>query len=172
MTEVFLELPDDVAGAIWRHLVREDSEVEQVAFVFARDGGGTPRVFRYLEWLPVPPDGFALQSEFHLELADEVRASIIKRAHALGASLVEFHFHAGPWPAAFSGSDFMGFEEFVPHVWWRLKGKPYLAIVVARSGFDALVWLEAPDRPDRLAGIVVDGRVRRPTHLTRLKVQP
>lgn len=169
MTTVWLELPRDAEKAIWNHLVREDSEVEQAGFVFARDEArGGVRVFQYIEWFPVPPDGFAVQSEFHIELADEVRGSVIKRAHDLSASLVEFHFHAGAWPAAFSPSDFAGFREFVPHVWWRLKGKPYLAVVVARSGFDGLAWLEGPARPERLSGLLVDGQPRKPTGLSRL----
>ena len=32
-------------------------------------------------------------------------------------------------PAEFSASDRKGLESFVPHVWWRLRHRPYLALV-------------------------------------------
>src|SRR6266487_1407438 len=101
-----------------------------------------------------------------MELADETRAQVIKRAHDLGASMVEFHSHPYPWPARFSESDRVGLEEFVPHVWWRLKGRPYAAVVVAPSGFDGLVWMTSPDRPEQLDGIACGDRLLRPTGLT------
>ena len=88
---------------------------------------GEDQIFEYIEWYAVPADGFSVCNEYHFELTDEVRAQVIKRAHDLGASIAEVHSHHGPWPAAFSPSDQLGFREFVPHVWWRLKGRPYLA---------------------------------------------
>ncbi len=45
-----------------------------------------------------------------------------------------------------------------------LKKRPYLAIVVARSGFDALVWLDNPKRPQQLDGILAGDRLLRPTN--------
>lgn len=168
-TDIFLELPKEVRLTLWQHLVRPDSDSEQVAFVYAStDGKEQPKIFRHVDWFPVPREGFVLQSEFHLELTDQIRALVIKRAHDLGTSLVEFHFHSGPWAARFSYSDLLGFRDFVPHVWWRLKGRPYLAVVVSRSGFDALVWLEDPNTPQHLGGILVDSKVYKPTALTSL----
>ncbi len=167
--EILLDLPQEAHVALWHHLVRPDSDSEEVAFVYAHDKSNEKsKVFKYVEWCPVPAEGFVSRSDFHLELTDEIRASVIKRAHDLGASLVEFHFHSGPWPAKFSRSDLLGFQEFVPHVWWRLKGRPYLAIVVSRSDFDALVWLKGPDTPHRLDGLLVDGEALVPTGLTPL----
>jgi hypothetical protein len=170
MNSVLLHLPRDVHEALWRHLLPPQGGAEEAAFVFARlieaTGG---RTFEYLEWLPVRPDGFASHSGFHLELSDATRAAVIKRAHDLRASLIEFHSHDGPWPAGFSASDCAGFEEFVPHVWWRLRRRPYAAVVVASTGFDALVWLDAPDAPTRLDAIVVDGDRLEPTRLSPLQ---
>jgi hypothetical protein len=97
------------------------------------------------------------------------RASIIKRAHDLGTSVIEFHSHTGPWPAQFSPSDWSGFEETVPHMWWRLKGLPYGAVVVAHGGFDGFAWLHDANTPTRLAGIEVGIRCLRPTRLSPLE---
>lgn len=99
-------------------------------------------------------------------MADRTRAALIKRAHDLDASLVELHSHPGPWPAAFSYADRMGLRETVPHMWWRLKKRPYLAFVVASSSFDALVWLDGPKMPRRLDGLVVGERFLRPTNFS------
>jgi hypothetical protein len=127
------------------------------------------KAFEYLDWHPVLPDGFLVRTRYHFELTDESRADAIKKAHDLGASLVELHSHCGSWPASFSGSDLLGFEEFVPHVQWRLHGRPYLAIVVSRAGFDGLVWLSASRRPIRLKGIAVGRSVLKPTQLSPLE---
>lgn len=161
---MLLDLPKGIHEALWRHLLPARLEAEEAAFacVTPQSENGTT-IFRCLEWIPVPPEGFASRSAFHFELTDEMRAMVIKRAHDLGASLVEFHSHDGYWPAQFSPSDLAGFEEFVPHVWWRLKKRPYLAVVVARTGFDGFVWISDPKVPDRLAGIRVAERLLLPT---------
>ena len=117
------------------------------AFLFARHRTeDAEQIFETIEWYPVPPDGYGVRNEFHFELTDEVRAHVIKRAHDLGACIVEVHSHGGPLPAAFSPSDLWGFREFVPHVWWRLKGRPYLALVATRRDFDGLAWRGWRDR--------------------------
>ena len=104
--------------------------------------------------------------EDYLELADKTRAALIKRAHDLDTSLAELHSHPGPWPAGFSYADRLGLQETVPHMWWRLKKRPYLAIVVAKSGFDALLWLDNPKVPRPLDGIVEGSRVLKPTNFS------
>lgn len=170
MRQIYLNLPAPIHEAMWRHLLPRRQRLEAAAFLYARQGSnGQEAVLECLEWFPVPPAGFSYRSEFHFELSDEVRASVIKRAHDLGASLVEFHSHTGPWPAKFSPTDLMGFAEFVPHVWWRLKGRPYLAVVVARRGFDGFAWIADPQKPERLTGIVVDGKFLAPTGLSPLE---
>lgn len=142
---------------------------ESAGFLFALPKAeGEATVFESLEWFPVPPDGFLSVSEYHLVLTDDIRAKVIKRAHDLGSSLVEFHSHTEDEPAEFSRSDQAGFDEFVPHVWWRLKGRPYLAVVVTPADFDGLAWLADPRRPQRLDGIIVDGTLRTPTHRSPL----
>lgn len=168
---VLLELPGRTYGQLRAHLLQPDSHVEQAAFGFAERRQDQGRdIFRLIEWMAVPPEGFAVQTAYHFELTDEMRGSVIKRAHDLRACLVEFHCHTGRWPAAFSSSDRAGFLEFVPHVLWRLKGRPYLAVVVSDSGRDGLVWLEDVRCPGRLGGLLVHGRILPCTALTPLSM--
>lgn len=170
MEELILQLPQSILKKIWHQLLPKEMIAEQVAFVFAKHAveDGINR-FDFLEWFPVLPEGFASRSCYHLDLLDEVRVRVIMRAHALGCSIVELHSHCGDMPARFSATDLIGFEEFVPHVWWRLEGRPYAAVVVANDSFDALAWLEDPTTPQRLTAIVTDdGTHLSPTHLSPL----
>ena len=96
----------------------------------------------------IAPEDLAFQSGYHIELGREAQARIIKTAFTKREGLVEFHSHRTAQPACFSPSDFRGFEEFVPHVRWRLAGRPYAAIVFHMSSVDGLVWLD--DKPVQL----------------------
>ncbi len=93
------------------------------------------------------------RNRYHFELTDEVRAEVIKKAHDLESSLVELHSHEEQLPVSFSSTDFMGFRDFVPHVFWRLKNRPYLAVVVSKTGCDGLVWLDSPEEHQQLDAI-------------------
>jgi hypothetical protein len=167
MDRVMLDLPKDVHRALLKHLLPPDSLVEEAAFVFVHSTSDRGKVvFRFIEWFAVQPEGFVHRSEGYLELTDTMRAQVIKRAHDLGASIVEFHSHPYPWPAAFSQSDCSGFDEFVPHVWWRLKSKPYRAVVVSPLDFDGPAWLSNPKTPQLLDVIRVGKRLLHPTGLT------
>lgn len=117
----------------------------------------------------MPDNGFIIRSPYHFELTEQMRATVIKKAHDLDASIVELHSHKGSRWAEFSESDLFGFQEFVPHVWWRLKGRPYIAVVVSHTSFDGLVWLTNPNIPQRLDGIVTENSFLRPTKLTFIK---
>jgi hypothetical protein len=173
MKKILLKIPTEVQKTIWTHLLPKRFVREQAAFAFTqRQTQNGAEIFQLIEWLPVLPEGFVTQTRFHIELHDKVKASAIKRAHDLGASLVEIHSHLGRWPAAFSISDLLGFREFVPHVWWRLKGRPYLALVVCRSGFDGLVWLDNPNSPQHLGGITIEDSLLKPTGLSRAECDP
>ena len=168
-SDVLLQLPADVHAAIQRHLLRGLGSNEEAAFVFVRPDTVAPNVLAYADWTAVPTDGFCVQLPYHFELTDEARASMIKRAHDLRASVVELHSHTNKWPAAFSSSDWAGFEELVPHMWWRLKGRPYAAVVFSQNSFDGLVWRTDPHTPERLAGILVDGQLLQPSRLSPLE---
>ncbi len=165
---VALRLPSTVYQATRRHLLPTDSRLEQGGFMFARyaANGDGDAVFTYIDWIPLGPGDYAEQHRDYLELTDAARGRIIKRAHDLGTCLVELHSHPGPYPAAFSLSDMHGFQDFVPHVRWRLQGKPYGAVVVAPSGFDALAWVEPANAPGQLHAIETDAGTLHATGLT------
>ena len=160
-----LKLDKGVQGRLWSHLLPEDTIREQAAFLFCKsEFANDGLVFETVDQAFLGPDDFAAQYMDYFELTDETRIGLIKRAHVLEASLAEFHSHAGPRPAAFSLSDRMGLKETVPHMRWRLQRRPYLAVVVAPSGFDALVWSRDAKIPEPLAGIDIGGVLMKPTN--------
>jgi hypothetical protein len=163
-----IQVPSDVYDAMLRHLLPATAEVEQAAFMFVQPDTAMPGVFKLIEWFGVPPEGFVVQLPYHFELTDETRATMIKRAHDLQASVVEVHSHIGHWKPQFSPSDWSGFEELLPHMWWRLKGRPYFAVVVTTQGIDAFAWLLSPDTPERLGGLQVGDKLIEPSQISAL----
>jgi proteasome lid subunit RPN8/RPN11 len=162
-----LHLRDGLFEDLRAHLLPPGNRLEQAAFLFAtsvREASATRFDVVAVEKL-ISAD-FDVQTSAYLELSDATRKRLIKRAHDLGTSLIEMHSHPGPWPAAFSESDRIGLRETVPHMWWRLAKRPYIAIVVARSGIDALAWLDCPTTPGPLNAVFAGTRLVKPTNLS------
>jgi hypothetical protein len=150
-----------VYSTVNEHLER----AEEVGF-FLADWQREERQFVLVEWRPIGPEGYHLQTDHHVSLGDETRASVIKWAWDAGLSLVEVHSH-GRWaPAGFSGSDLHGFREWVPHLWWRLQARPYAALVTAAGSFDGWAWVEAADCPEQIVSLEVDGHLHEATQQT------
>lgn len=169
MTGHSLELTDDMYDTLRGHLLR--GRDEQVAFIFAEsiDSDGAVS-FGARDLYLVPRDGFLVQGPYHVSLTDDAQAKIIKMAWDKRLALVEAHSHPfADWPTQFSPSDLLGLGEFVPHVRWRLRGMPYLALVMGTSDFDALVWRNSS--PEPLTVIQVGDRVIQPTGLTLRELQ-
>ena len=166
-----IELSSDTYTKLYAHLLQDG--VENVAFMFARPSVGDDRVvFREGGLYLVQSHEFAFQSDYHVSLTDQCLARVIKKAWDLQASLVDFHSHpSSNQMAQFSPSDLYGLQEFVPHIHWRLQGRPFAAVVVAPSGFDALVWADGPSAPGHLDALVVDGYPQIPTGLTIEKLR-
>jgi hypothetical protein len=150
---------------ICRHLLQTRSEKEQAAFLFGRCEAD-PSAIQIIDHQLMIDEDFASQSSDYLELRDTTRAHLIKRAHMQRACLIEMHSHPGSHRAAFSTFDFLGLQETVPHMQWRLRGQPYVAIVVAGETFDALVWRVAAQEPTPLHTINVGERALLPTNLS------
>jgi proteasome lid subunit RPN8/RPN11 len=161
---IIIRMPDGYLDDLRAHLLPSGSKREEAAFMFVRPAVGREGVFEVVECSKLQPSDFAGQFEDYLELTDATRARLIKRAHDIDASLVELHSHPGPYPAAFSFADRRGLKETVPYMWWRLKKRPYFAIVIAPTGYDALAWLTNPQVPRPLTAIEADGRALPPTN--------
>jgi hypothetical protein len=161
-----LRLPGGLYERLHAHLLPHDPRVEQAAFLFAAASNKHDTLTLTLDVLDhvllEAPD-FETQLPDYLELKDSTRSNLITRAHKLGAALVELHSHLSPWPAEFSLADTDGLKETVPSVWWRLPQRPYLAMVVARSGFDALLWRDNPVTPQELEAMMAGDQMLRPT---------
>jgi hypothetical protein len=145
-------IPDDLYLACKAHLT---GDVEQVGFFLAEwsDSGQ----FNMREWRPLAPESLDAQERYYLELSERARADVIRWAWEAELCLVEAHLHSG-WPvAAFSFSDIHGFHEWVPHLWWRLAGRPYAAMVVAGDTYDALAWVTGPRAPEQVQRIHLTG---------------
>jgi len=167
MRRVLIEIPDINYRAVEDHLLGRQSKLEQAAFVFAHARATQDLItFQYVDWWLIQPGQFAIQQEYHLELDDGTRAKVIKKAHDLGCSLIEFHSHPDAEYAAFSPSDFWGLSQFVPHVWWRLAHRPYAAVVVSPSSLDGLAWIESPERPELLEQVETGGRALHSTGIS------
>jgi hypothetical protein len=85
-------------------------------------------------------------------------ANFFKWAWDAGASLVEAHSHGDTVPACFSPSDLLGLDVWVPHLRWRLRGRPYAAIVTAGDTFDAIAWIDGADQPEQIHHLEIMGK--------------
>jgi hypothetical protein len=130
-----VRIPEDLFATLERTLAM----AEEVAFLYAR---WTGNAFEVDAIEVMDGTDIASRSGLHVSLADDVRPRVIKTAWDRDRCLIEAHSH-GRWGyAEFSRSDLHGFEEWVGHVRWRLRGRPYAALVKADDQWDALVWAD------------------------------
>lgn len=166
---IFIDLTQQQYLDLWQHIIPPEADKESAAFIFAEVLRSEDSiVLKARDTYLVAPDEFAVQQNDYIELSDAVRIAIIKNAHITNTALIELHSHPfpGSWAAAFSYADTRGFEETVPHMWWRLPNRPYAAIVAAFDGFDALIWHEDPHKPENVTGLRVEGQILKPTNRT------
>jgi hypothetical protein len=143
--------------AILRHLFPKEESRERVCFIFASTIKSAGLLsFTLKDWYAVKANQYKYQSRGYVELKDLMRGKIIKKAFDVNASIIEVHSHPYDTPAKFSYSDKEGFKEFVPHVWWRLRGKPYAALVFSQSDFDGLAWANSPQLYEPVTELLVD----------------
>jgi hypothetical protein len=128
------------------------AEPEQVAFAYARYDSGN---FVVVALDLIGPAEIESRSDYHVELTDAARGRLIQTAWADRLSLVEVHSHGKFGAAQFSPSDLSGFDVWVPHLWWRLRGAPYAAMVMAGRTWDAMVWTADATTPQALTAITV-----------------
>jgi hypothetical protein len=146
----------NIEAGLWETARQHLNEgTEQVGF-FLADWSPVERQFRIRAWRPIDSVTADGRDQLHVSLPDEARSAIIQWAWAQDACLIEAHSH-GRWsPAAFSPYDLQNLGEWVPHLWWRLQGRPYAAIVTSTRDFDALAWIEDPAEIEQVDGIAAD----------------
>lgn len=166
MKKIYIELDKSSYQNIRNFLFHDQSE--HVVFLLAKvSKEPTKIIFKILNYKLIP-DSETDSSAYDLRLKEEVQSKIIKWAWDNQASLIEIHSHPFYKTAtSFSSYDLEGFEEFVPHVWWRLKGKPYIALVFGPMDYDALAWIDNPNDSIAIEGILVNGELLKPTNHAR-----
>ncbi len=165
MNRIYLKIEKSIANQVKRFLLQ--NEQEQVVFLlFSHFYEEDKVIFEIKDTYLVPQDELN-GSSYSVKLKDDAQAKIIKWAWDKGLALGEIHSHPFSRQAtAFSYSDIAGLKEFVPHVWWRLKNKPYFAMVFGKKDYDALVWLNNPNAPQRVEGILIGDVLLKPTNQT------
>lgn len=165
MRSPVIRLQVGLYSALRRHLFKRGSKEEEVAFLYLATSLDDADVFDVTAHDLVASDGFEHRSAYHFELSETTQAKVIKRAHDLKACIAEIHCHWFQNRARFSPSDVAGLKEFVPHVRWRLKGRPYFALVFSARSFDGLAWLTDDEHPG-IVTLEVDREIAAPTGLT------
>ena len=136
--------------------LRSGSRVEEVAFFLAEP---TTDGLRLVDVRRMQSADFDHQSAFHVGLADHVRPELIAWAWERDLCLVEAHTHVGNEPVCFSPTDVSGLAAWVPHVSWRLRGRPYAALVFGELTVDGVAWTSGVHDPEPIASLSVDGQV-------------
>lgn len=165
MKKVYIKLDKSSYQNIRNFLFQDQSE--HVVFLLAKVFKEPTKIIFEISNYNLIPNEETDNSAYDLRLKEEAQAKIIKWAWDNQASLIEIHSH--PFfkiATAFSSYDLEGFEEFVPHVWWRLKRKPYIALVFGQTDYDALAWIDNPNDSFEIEGILVNGNLLKPTNNT------
>lgn len=140
-----------------------DTPTERAAFLFAQPDDDNLRIVE--TWL-VDDHHYDVRSHDEILLSEDVRPEVIGRAHVGNYVVVELHSHWWPGPrTAFSLYDLHNLTEFAPHMLWRLPGRPYVALVMGRESYDALIWTSR-DQVGVLDGLIIDSQIVRPTNLS------
>lgn len=161
MKRAYIELNKSSYQNIKDFLLHDSSE--HAVFLLAKPTNKMTKVIFKIQDYYLVPDKEVDNSSYDLRLKDDAQAKIIKWAWDNQACLIEIHSH--PFSkrlVSFSSYDLDGFKEFVPYVWWRLERKSYIAMVLGQTNYDALVWIDNPNTPQRLEGIMVDSKFIKP----------
>jgi hypothetical protein len=155
-----IHMAASIHADVLKHLFPKGDKREQGGFLFCQFDDDA-QTFKVMEWMPLKGSDYAWQERDYLELSDQTRAGLIKKAHDMGACLVEIHCHPGQTKVAFSLADWMGFQDFVPHIRWRLAKKPYGALVYGYDCVDGFAWVDDNRSPISISGIQIgDGFLR------------
>lgn len=100
------------------------------------------------------PDDDLEPGPWCVQLTDGAQQRVLQWASRASGLVIELHSHLGRFgdPAQMSSTDVAGLRDWVPHVRWRLRGRPYAALVAGPSTLDGLAWLG--DKSDDPVAIV------------------
>jgi hypothetical protein len=157
VTRTTIVIPQPIDERLEAHLGKRG---EQLAFLGARASGNSLEV---LETLLVGSELLDPTERWHVALSDSGRVAVLAWASQGGFTLIEVHTHGRWFPACFSQTDLRGLADWVPHVMWRLGGRPYAALVVAGDTLDALVWDSKDAAPATAAVVERSGQALIPT---------
>ena len=160
-----LIIQQEMFDEIIEHLVPVPHDIEHSGFILASQQEGTGDLTAD-EWHPCEVDDYEFQSAYHIELKAALYSSIIKLAHENNYAIIELHSHLHQESVHFSPTDWAGLNELVPRVMWRLPDRPYVAIVVSTSGYDALLWNKKNTSPEALSAILCNGKQLIPTNIS------
>lgn len=160
-----IHMPLAAWNTLLHHLFQDRRE--QAAFAFSREveEHGERQLICDDLYLAGEAD-FEVRARDYILLADDALARLIKSAWDRQRCIVEFHSH--PMSSdlvGFSPSDLDGLSEIVPYVRWRLRGRPYAAVVVGRTGIDAMAWTQDGAAPQRVDALMVGGQALRPSQI-------
>lgn len=157
-----IHIDEEAYKRISQHLFSR--KAEQVAFIYMQLSENNILIID--DYFCVPPEELVYESEYHAEITSKVQARVIKESWDKKRHLGEIHTHPfSKKETTFSGSDMAGFNDFVPHIWWRLRGGPYVAIVFGQNDFDIIAWVQSPNSPERVASIKVGDKLLYPNNL-------
>jgi len=158
--EIFITA--DVLHRVRHHLFQ--NQLEQAAFLFATTETKDEAVrFHVEDFYLVPTSGWDVQMDVYLEMTAEERAKILKRARDRNTAIIDCHSHPHSQEEVwFSPSDHVGITEFAQYVRWKLKAKPFAALVFGETSIDGVVWQGdfACAEPLATLSIVGQGRLR------------
>jgi len=173
MRSLLLQATESVGDPLLAHL---RSKPEQVAFMLG-SRTAEPDTFRLRELLTLAQAELDYRWS-HVTMSDESRRKLFAWAARPADILVEAHSHGflGD-PAAFSLTDLEGLSEWVPHMRWRLQGRPYGALVFGEESIDGIGWVdEATILPvsslELVGGVVLRATGRSYQYLARDRHDP
>lgn len=137
----FITIPQAIWVPLRRHLFHRN-KLEQGAFLFARATRDKDTIrLDVMDFYLIPPKGWEVQLEFHLEMKDTERAKLMKFAQDGDYAIIDCHSHPHSGGGVeFSSSDRIGIAEFAGYAKWKLDGKPFTALVWGESSVDAVAW--------------------------------
>lgn len=111
---------------------------ERVMFLTAVAGGEVAKIQEHL----LIKDADLEPGPWCVQLTDEAQQRVLQWSAQRDGWLIEIHSHLGPHgdPAEFSTLDARTLSEWVPHVRWRLRQRPYAALVFGPETIDGVAW--------------------------------